>query len=164
MGIIEDSIFTIYKKALEEGDMPQAENAVQIMSFLRKKIDIDGFIDHSLHNRDQIVGNFFNPFPYRHHSTERLIIIDNNAILLTDLENKLLSLFSQHQTHATNIHIISHEKIKTHLWGDKKVSPNALRITINRLRKKIEPNPQHPVILINFYRKGYLFVAKEVTD
>lgn len=162
MGIIEDSIFSIYKKALEEGNMDQATKAVELMQNLREKVEIHGFKDHALGHVSPLIGTFFEPFPYRYSESESIVVINQSAILLTKKENKLFKLFSNNESQGSNITVVSHIQIHEHMWESETVSHNALRIAINRLRNKIEPIPEKPQILLNYYEKGYIFLGKNV--
>jgi DNA-binding response OmpR family regulator len=165
MGIIEDSIFTIYKKALEEGNMDQAEKAVELMQNLREKVEIHGFQDYSLKDDMTIsVGSFYNPFPYRFYEEESIVVLEKTAIRLTPLECKLFKLFTDNETSGIEVKPVAYKKIKEHLWEGKDVSSTALRLAIIRLRQKIELNPKYPQIIINFYKRGYLFLGKRVTE
>lgn len=163
MGIIEDTIFTVYKDALTRGDMNQAEHAVDLVKQLRSKIDIHGFLDPTdeAFQRTNIMGTFFEPFPYRYLEEESVVVFNNSAILLTSSENKLFKLLSSCETNGTDIQLITHDMIKNHMW-EKPVTSNALRIAIKRIRSKIEPQENNPRILINYYNQGYLFLGKQL--
>ncbi len=89
------------------------------------------------------------------------LILFKSTINLTNVENRLLTFFSQNETHGENIKILSTDKIKSFLGPNQIITNNAVRILIARLRKKIEPNPLVPQILLNYNRKGYIFVAKK---
>jgi DNA-binding response OmpR family regulator len=162
MGIIEDSIFTLYKKALEEGNMHQAEKAVELIQALREKVEIHNFVDHDLTETTTLtIGNFYNPFPYRYYEEESLVVLKKSAIRLTYSENKLFNLFTKHETHGIDVKPISTKKIREHMWEGKEKSHEALRLAIVRLRQKIEPNPKSPQIIVNFYKQGYLFLGRK---
>lgn len=163
MGIIEDSIFAVYRKALEEGNMEQAQHTVDLVKLLRSKIDAEGFIDlETSVDSTPIFGNFFEPYQYRYHEENNMVVIGQSAILLTKSENNFFKLLTENETQGTDMKPITHEMIRAHLWGEKKVTTNALRLSIKRIRAKIEPNPDKPKMFINFYQKGYLFLGKRV--
>lgn len=163
MGIIEDSIFSVYKDAIVRGDMEQAQHAVDLVKKLREKIDIEGFIDPPLDQTEKtsISGTFFEPFPYRYYEEDSMVVMGGSAILLTKSENHLFKLLSKNETQGVTIKPITHTMIKRHLWNDKKVSSNALRLAIKRIRHKIEPET-NPRILINHYSHGFLFLGKKI--
>ncbi len=166
MGIIEDSIFSVYKDALTRGDMDQAEHAVDLVKRLREKVDIHGFLDpqHEVIVKTTIPGTFFEPFPYRYYEEESIVIIENTALLLTRAENKLFKLFSENETSGLDIKPITHQKIRTHLWENKSVTSNAIRLAVKRLRNKIDPDINSPRLILNLYQKGYVFFGKKIDN
>lgn len=165
MGIIEDSIFAVYRKALESGDMEQASHAVDLVKLLREKIDVWGFQDHNTQEPvDSLLGTFFEPFPYRYYEEESIVVIEKSAILLTKSENKLFQLFSSNETQGKDVKIVTRKMIREHLWNEEHKSYNAVRLAILRLRIKIEPLPDKPRVLLNYYKHGYLFLGKRLFD
>ena len=60
------------------------------------------------------------------------------------------------------IRIISSQDVKNHLWYGKKVTNNALKMAIRRIRLRIESDPKKPQMLINLYGKGYLFLGNNL--
>ena len=121
MGLIEDSIFAIYRKALEEGDIKQAKKAVELASILKQKIENEGFVDRIVKNESihSIPGSFFKPFPYRYYQEEGVIVFGNSAVSLTTIENRLFSLFASNESTGNNIRIITKKEIRQHLWANK---------------------------------------------
>lgn len=166
MGIIEDTIFTVYQNAVTSGNMDQAEHAVDLVRKLREKIDVHGFDDpiNPELKRVALTGNFFEPFPYRYEYENGVVVFRNTAILLTKTENHLFWLLTQYETHGLDLKPITHEIIKKHMWNDKNVTGNALRIAIKRIREKIELNKDKPQVLINHYNRGYLFLGKKINN
>lgn len=166
MGIIEETIFANYKKALSEGNLDQAKKAVELAQILRTKIETEGFIDidHLLSTDQASISSFFEPFPYRYDPFQAVVVFENSAISLTRLENKLFALLSENETRADNIKIISKEDLKNSLWGARVIGQTALKTLIKRIRQKIEPNPKKASIIINYYAKGYIFLGKRKFD
>jgi hypothetical protein len=166
MGIIEDTIFTVYREAVAKGAMDQAEHAVDLVRKLREKIDVHGFDDPINPDLPRIAlhGNFFEPFPYRFNYETGIVVFRNTAILLTKTESHLFHLFTQYETQGLTIRLITHEMITKHMWNDKKVTGNALRIAIKRIREKIELDKNNPQVLVNHYDRGYLFLGKQLQD
>lgn len=166
MGIIEDSLFSVYRDALNRGDIEQAEHAVDIMKKLREKVDIYGFVDPQMNlvDQTQVLGSFFTPFPYRYYEAERMLVLEKTAIILTEAENKLFKLFTENETQGMDIKPITNEMIRSHIWGEDNITSNAIRLSIKRIRNKIEPDPSKPKVLINLYQKGYLFLGKRIFD
>jgi two-component system, OmpR family, manganese sensing response regulator len=74
------------------------------------------------------------------------------AIELSDKESQLLAYFMQHPNQ-----VLTHEQIYQHLWKeDEQPSSNALAAQIRLLRRKIEVEPELPLIH-TVYGKGYRF-------
>lgn len=165
MGKIEESILDNYKKALIQGDVLQAKRAVELAHNLKSLIENESFTDYevSAQSASIIVGSSFTPIPYKFDPENGIIVIRNMAISLTDSESKLLSLLTQNETYEDNIKIIKKEEIKYYMWPNTKVTDNAVRIIIKRLRGKIEANPLYPQIILNYNKKGYVFVAKMIS-
>jgi len=166
MGIIEDTIFTVYRDAITSGDMNQAEHTIDLVKLLRQKIDVHGFIDPANPELQKVAltGNFFEPFPYRYDEERSIVVFGNSAILLTKQENHFFRLLTLHETGGIDVKPITHDMIKKHMWDERNVSGNALRIAIKRIREKIEVNKEKPQVLINYYNNGYLFLGKRLID
>lgn len=166
MGIIEDSLFSVYRDALNHGDIDQAEHAVDLMKKLREKVDIFGFKDPQQNSVDvtNTLGSFFIPFPYRYYESEHMIVLEKTAIILTNSENKLFKLLTENETQGMDLKPITNDMIKRHLWNEQIITSNAIRLSIKRIRDKIEPNPENPKVLINLYQKGYLFLGKRIVE
>ncbi len=166
MGLIEESIFVVYRKALEEGDVDQAQKAVELASFLKQKVELEGFRDHNITTKvpSPIAGSFFTPYPYRFYPEKGVVVIGNFAVTLTGKENKLFTLFSLNESSGKEIKIVTRFEIKNYLWGNMAISSNAIRIAIRRLREKLEITKDRPQILISVYGRGYIFLGKRVKD
>jgi len=162
MGKIEESITDNYKTALRQGDTLQAKKSIELARILRSFIDNESFKDFDISpiSASITIGSVFNPVPYKYDSDNGIIVISNSAINLTGSENQLLSLFCQNETYQEHIKIINKDEIKHYIWPNQKVTDNAVRILIKRFRQKIESNPLNPQIVINYNKKGYVFVAK----
>lgn len=164
MGKLEDTIYENYRKALEQGDFDQAKKATELGRVIREYVDNNGFKDYSGMKMpaSQILGKFFNPLPYTYSPERGTITLDSSVITLTDSENKLFYLFSQNETKGKDIKVITKQQICEHMWDGQPNKPSALRIAIYRLRKKIEPDPDNPQILINLPPKGYIFLGNKL--
>ena len=164
MGSIEEAIFKNYKKALDEGNLEQAKIGVKIAKLLKEMVETEGFVDLPSKDLNQTLHfyRFFEPFPYRYYPDDGFVVINNSAIRLTYKENRLFWLFSQNETSGEKINIVTRDQLKTHMWGIKKVSVNALRIAILRLRRKIELNLTRPQLIISIYTRGYIFLGKRI--
>lgn len=98
-------------------------------------------------NETQIVAG---PFTYQ---TSTLRLFKNGTeIVLTGKENAIMKLF------LDNInHIFSKDMIYEMVWGDAVVDDNAVTVYINRLRQKIEDDPEKPRYIQTIRSIGYLF-------
>jgi len=164
MGKIEDSILQNYKKSLLHGNVSQAKKSVELVKTLRYMIENQGFEDYEHISKKslQIIGTLLEPVPYKYYPDQGVVVLFKATISLTETENKLFYLLTQNESHQEDIKIIRKNDIKNFVWPNKDVTNNSVRISIKRLRDKIEPNPETPQILLNFNRKGYVFVAKQI--
>ena len=83
-------------------------------------------------------------------------------VTLTRTERKLLTLFLKHAGK-----VLTRKYILEKVWGYIPNRVNESRIVdvhVNRLRKKIEPNPQKPTIIITIRGKGYMMNPKGLPD
>jgi two-component system KDP operon response regulator KdpE len=57
--------------------------------------------------------------------------------------------------------VITHRALLSAVWGDNSVEqPEYLRVFVNQLRKKIEPDPSHPQYILTEPSSGYRFVPR----
>jgi len=166
MGKIEDSILENYKKALSDGNISQAKKSVELAGVLKNMVESQNFTDYEdrISSSTVIISTFYEPFLYSYNSKYGIVKINKSIINLTKSENKIFYLFSLNETFGTNIKIVRNYDIKSFVWPDKSVSHGAIRILLKRLRRKIEPNPDKPQIIISFNKKGYIFVAKKLHE
>ena len=124
MGKIEDIIFDNYRNAIVEGNLHQAQKAVELAKILRSKIELEGFSDYPAEAKSPVIpqNSFFEPFIYKYYPENNYVLIDNAGIFLTPSENKLFYLFSANETAGNEFKIISKTMIRAHLWKDKKVT------------------------------------------
>jgi len=161
-GNIEEAILANYKKALENGNLRQAQKATVLATKLREMVELHGFEDTERMSDEIRLKNssIFSSPKYTYNSENGTIILFGQMISLTETENRLMMLLSLNESTYENIKLIKRNQIKNFVWPTKEVTNNALRILIRRLRKKIEPNPRVPELLVNFSRKGYVFFGK----
>lgn len=80
---------------------------------------------------------------------------DGSPVLLTDSEWELLWLLASHAGQ-----VLSRDTILSRLRG---IGYNGLDrsvdIAVSRLRRKLEPDPAHPIGIKTVRGRGYLFVA-----
>ena len=56
--------------------------------------------------------------------------------------------------------IFSKDMLYDLVWGDSLVYDNSIMVYVNRLRQKIEDNPEKPEYIQNIRGVGYRFVIK----
>lgn len=80
---------------------------------------------------------------------------NNEEIELSSKENNLIFLFMKHPDQ-----VFTKEMIYEHVWGNSiVVDDDTIMVYINRLRNKIEDNPQKPVHILTVRGVGYRFHA-----
>lgn len=83
----------------------------------------------------------------------RLVSVNGNEVKLTPKEYDLFVYFMQNPDK-----VISQRTLLSVVWGiDKTDHPEYLRVFINQLRKKIEPNPLEPRYILTDSWIGYRF-------
>jgi two-component system alkaline phosphatase synthesis response regulator PhoP/OmpR family response regulator RpaB len=82
----------------------------------------------------------------------RTVILEGRIIKLTRTEFKLLELFSSHPNE-----VLSRDFITQQIWFDSQLYHNsrALDVHVQRLRKKLEPDIEHPSYIITVVGVGY---------
>lgn len=86
-----------------------------------------------------------------------LITLNGEEVKLTATEFKLLSYLA-----ANPDRVLTHQAILSHVWGfEESDHLEYLRVYIGQLRRKIEPDPDNPKILITDPGVGYRFKTYE---
>jgi len=81
--------------------------------------------------------------------------VDGRSTVLTGIEKRLVALFVDQLGEA-----ITHQEIRQKIWGESwNGGDEALRVAINRLRKKFEGNQRKPEILVSVRGVGYRMVG-----
>jgi len=84
----------------------------------------------------------------------RLIGADGQEISLTSMEFDLLRVFTDHPNQ-----VLSRDQLLTHTRNrDWEPFDRSIDIRIARLRRKIEPDPDHPQLIKTIRGAGYMFV------
>ncbi|MBM2843134.1 MAG: DNA-binding response regulator [Anaerolineales bacterium] len=87
----------------------------------------------------------------------RQVTRDGAAVRLTPTEYRLLAYLSGHAGR-----VLTHQTILANVWGDEyRGHTEYLRVYIRQLRKKLEPDPDDPQILLTEPGIGYRFVTPE---
>ena len=84
----------------------------------------------------------------------RRVFRDQEEIALTPKEFDLLSLLVAHGGC-----VLTHRAIAKRLWGAHQGHQEHLRVLVNQLRKKIEPDPAQPKYIVTEPWVGYRFAA-----
>ncbi len=91
------------------------------------------------------------PHAIRFDPTAGSLHIDGRSIPLTGTEKRVVALFVEQLGEA-----ITHREIRRKIWGEGwSGGDEALRVAINRLRKKLEGNQRKPEILVSVRSVGY---------
>jgi DNA-binding response OmpR family regulator len=81
--------------------------------------------------------------------------VDGRSTLLTGIEKRIVALFVERLGEP-----IRHQEIRTKVWGEGwSGGDEALRVAVNRLRKKFEGNQRKPEILVSVRGVGYRMVG-----
>ena len=87
----------------------------------------------------------------------RQVTRDGAAVRLTPTEYRLLAYLSGHAGR-----VLTHQTLLANVWGDEyRDHTEYLRVYIRQLRKKLEPDPDDPQILLTEPGIGYRFVTPE---
>ena len=121
----------------------QLELLARIKAIARRLYSIEG-------ERPIVCGQFyFDP-------SSRIIKYNGKCVVLTHTENIILLKLMQ------NIDIVvTHSKLAEDIWGNSYPEAAAsIKVYIRRLRKKIEPDPNHPRLILTKPGLGYLFARQ----
>lgn len=87
----------------------------------------------------------------------RVVSRDGAEIHLSKKEWELLALFARNPDH-----VLTHRQILKEVWGPAHIHDTAyLRVYVNQLRQKLEPDPSAPVLLVNAPGVGYRLKIEE---
>lgn len=82
---------------------------------------------------------------YKYNLDEKELSLNEKQINLTRKEQRLLELLLKHQEHA-----VPFSMIENYVWMENGATPDAIRMFINKLRKKI-----YPELILNIQGIGY---------
>jgi DNA-binding response OmpR family regulator len=87
---------------------------------------------------------------------QRLVTVDGNEVVLTPTEYRVLAYLIQNAGR-----VITQDLLLEHVWGQEYVGEShMLQVNVNRLRRKIEPDPTHPCYILTKVGIGYQFSTK----
>lgn len=89
-------------------------------------------------------------------SSNRIVKFGERQAVLTHTENIILLKLVQ------NLDIVvTHSKLAEDIWGNSyPEAADSIKVYVRRLRKKIEPDPSHPRLIITKPGLGYLFARQ----
>lgn len=86
---------------------------------------------------------------------EHKVLREGEEISLSPTEYRLLAYLARNKNHT-----LTHDDLLTRVWGaEYRGALEYLRVTVGRLRKKIELDPAHPELVVNTHGIGYTFRA-----
>lgn len=98
--------------------------------------------------------------PYRLLHDERRLLGRDGEITLTTGEFDLLAVFARHPRR-----VLSRDALVTLVQGDERLPfDRSIDVRVTRLRRKIEPDPAHPVYIRTVRGIGYLFAPRGGDD
>jgi len=91
---------------------------------------------------------------------QQQVTIHGHAVELTPTEFHVLAYLAQNLGH-----VVTPDLLLEHVWGEEYASEHHLLIVnINRVRRKVEPDPAHPIYIITRKGIGYLMPSGARTD
>ena len=81
--------------------------------------------------------------------------IDGQDVWLTDREAVLARLLMRHPDR-----VLSQEYLLQQVWADGPVAEGTLRVTIHRLRRKIEQTLGRPAHILSVRGRGYVYATR----
>ena len=85
--------------------------------------------------------------------TNRDVIRDGQRIVLTPTEYDILKALARKAGK-----VLTHQQLMREVWGHVEQDLHTLRVNISNLRKKLEPEPARPALLVTEPGVGYRFV------
>jgi DNA-binding response OmpR family regulator len=87
---------------------------------------------------------------------QRLVTANGKEVVLTPTEYRVLSYLIQNAGR-----VITQDLLLEHVWGQEYVGEShMLQVNVNRLRRKIEPDPTHPRYILTKVGIGYQFATR----
>lgn len=101
-----------------------------------------------VHNTDRLLINGLEIV-----SSKRQLFLNKKEISMTNKEFDILELLARNKGQ-----VFSKEQIYDQVWGEDYFSDSRnITAYINKIRKKIEPNPANPVYILTVWGIGYKF-------
>lgn len=93
--------------------------------------------------------------PFEYNTSTLRLYKNGQEIFLSGKELALMKLFMDNPNR-----VISKDSIRTMIWGDEILEESVIQVCINRLRKKIEDNPDQAIYIQNVRKIGYKLVVE----
>lgn len=93
--------------------------------------------------------------PFEYNTSTLRLFKNGKEVVLTSKENAMMKLFLDNPNT-----IYSREALYELIWDNEVFDDNVIMVYINRLRNKIEDNPNKPLFIQNIRRVGYKFVVE----
>ena len=93
--------------------------------------------------------------PFEYNTSTLRLFKNGREIILTSKENAMMKLFLDNPNR-----IYSREALYELIWDSGVFDDNVIMVYINRLRHKIEDDPNRPTYIQNIRRVGYKFVVE----
>lgn len=90
--------------------------------------------------------------PFSYNASTLRFYKNGGEISLSAKENAMVKLFFDNVGR-----VFSKAELYALIWGNSVIDENAIMVYINRIRKKIEDDPAHPVYLRTVRGAGYKF-------
>lgn len=98
--------------------------------------------------------NIIKAGPFTYNTSTLRLMKDENEIILTGKENAMMKLFIDNPGR-----VFSKDILYDMVWGNAIVDDNAIMVYINRLRQKIEDEPDNPRYIQTVRGIGYRFIV-----
>jgi DNA-binding response OmpR family regulator len=87
--------------------------------------------------------------------TQHLVTMRGKEVLLTPIEYRILAYLAQNAGR-----VVTQDMLLEHVWGSEYIGEShMLQVNVNRLRRKLEPEPNSPRYLLTKVGVGYLLSA-----
>lgn len=93
--------------------------------------------------------------PFEYNTSTLRLYKNGKEIVLTSKENAMMKLFLDNPNR-----IYSREALYELIWDNEVFDDNVIMVYINRLRSKIEDDPNKPMFIQNIRKVGYKFVVE----
>ncbi len=98
--------------------------------------------------------NFITLGPFSYNRSTLILKKNNQEILLSSKETKLMAFFMEHPGQ-----VFTKAQIYRQVWNDDLTDENTVTVHINHLRGKIEDTPKQPQYLQTVWGLGYKFIV-----